>query len=154
MNTRIISLGLLLVVGAPAQAAPATKYGCPIGAAAQQVADDYNRRWLQAVESGNTAELGALYADNAVLMPPTDVTIVGRAPIEAYLTTTQAPRLTDYSVDIVACDMVENTLRFAGVWGAQQIDYRGQAITMTGNIVRILDRQADGSYVFSYEIWN
>jgi len=155
MKTSITSLGFILAAGMLGQHPSATEYGCPIGDPAQQLADDYNQRWLNAVESGSAAELGALYSDNAVLMPPTDETIIGRAPIEAYLTTADnGPQLTNYSVDIVACEMTGDSLQFAGVWGAEQTDYRGRAVAMTGNVLRILVRQTDGSWTSSYEIWN
>jgi ketosteroid isomerase-like protein len=155
MKKRITAIGIILAAGLFGQPVWATEYGCPIGDPAQELADDYNRRWLSAVESGNAEQLGRLYSDNAVLMPPTDETIVGRAPIEAYLTTAaNGPQLDNYSVDIVACEMAGDSLQFAGVWGAEQTDYRGRAVAMTGNVLRILNRQSDGSWAFSYEIWN
>jgi ketosteroid isomerase-like protein len=150
-----ISLGLLLTAGILGQPAVAADYGCPAGAPAERVASDYNRRWLDALETGDPEHLRELYSDNAVIMPPTDETIIGRDPIGEYMATTpSAPPLSNYSVDIVACELAGDTVQFAGVWGADQTDYRGHAVAMTGNVLRILARQADGSWTSSYEIWN
>ena len=155
MKQRIANFGLLLIAAALGEAAMSAEYGCPIGAPAQHVAADYNHRWSTAVESGDPEKLGELYTHNAVLMPPTDETIIGRSLIGKYLAAADKnPQLENYSVDIVACELAGDTLKFAGVWGAEQIDYRGRQIAMTGNLVRILDRQPDGSWALSYEIWN
>lgn len=154
MNRRIAKLGMLALAVAFGQPAWSTEYGCPSGGFAQQLAENYNRRWLSAAESGSAQRLSELYTDNAVLMPPTDETIVGRTPIGEYLAAAGAgPQLADYTVDIVACQLAGDTLQFAGVWGANQTDHRGTAV-VTGNVLRILDRQPDGSWTLSYEIWN
>ena len=155
MKSPITSLVFLITLASFSPWAAATEYGCPIGVPAQRLADDYNRRWVMALNSGNAEELGKLYADNAVLMPPTDETIVGRAPIGSYLTSSaNAPRLDQYTVDIVGCEFSGDSLQFAGVWGTRQIDYRGKSVTISGNVLRILDRQANGSWQTTYEIWN
>ena len=83
-----ISLGLLLTAGILGQPAVAADYGCPAGAPAERVASDYNRRWLDALETGDPEHLRELYSDNAVIMPPTDETIIGRDPIGEYMATT------------------------------------------------------------------
>jgi len=154
MITRMTGFGLLMLAVVFGQGASSTEYGCPNGSDAQQLADDYNRRWLRAAGTGSAQQLAELYTDNAVLMPPTDETIVGRAPIGEYLTANDTgPRLSNYSVDIVACELAGDTLQFAGVWGATQADFRANEI-VTGNVLRIVDRQADGSWATRYEIWN
>jgi len=133
----------------------ATQFGCPAGAPEQQLAETTNTSWLNAVASGNPQRLASLYAENAVLMPPTDETIVGREPIGRYLSGTNTmPGLRDYTVDIVGCDLNGDTLEIAGVWGAEQQDFRGESHNVTGNVVRIANRQADGSWSLKYEIWN
>ncbi len=155
MKIRIATISVLFLAGILGQPAWSTEYGCPIGAPAKQLADDYNHQWLNAIKSGDPTRLSRLYADNAVMMPPTDETIVGNDPIGIYLTTpTSGPQIANYSVDIVGCELTGNTLQFAGVWGAEKTDPRGRAITLTGNLLRILDRQADGTWAMSYEIWN
>jgi ketosteroid isomerase-like protein len=152
-----ILIGILgfFAAAAAAEEATATVFGCPVGEFAQQLADRHNAQWTAAMRARDSSRLAALYAENAILMPPTDETIVGRAPIAAYLTSgnNTAP-LANYSVDIIACDIEGDSLSVAGVWGAEQTDYRGQAIAMTGNVLRVLDRQTDGTWSLRYEIWN
>ena len=155
MKNHIMKLGLVLAAAMFSQPTWSTEYGCPIGDPAKQLADDYNHQWLNAIESGDATGISKLYSDNAVMMPPTDETIVGNDPIGMYLTTaTSGPQIANYSVDIVGCELSGNTLQFAGVWGAEKTDPGGRGIKLTGNLLRILDRQADGSWAMSYEIWN
>ncbi len=148
-------LGLLLAAAMLSQSTWSTEYGCAVGDPAKQLADDYNHQWLNAIESGDATGISRLYSDNAVMMPPTDETIVGNASIGMYLTTpASGPHIANYSVDIVGCELTGNTLQFAGVWGSEKTDHRGHPIALTGNLLRILDRQMDGSWAMSYEIWN
>lgn len=155
MLKQTINSGFLLAALTATAPVMAIEYGCPTGTQAAQLAEDFNQRWRQSIDSGQSAQTAELYTENAILMPPTDETIVGRAPIGEYLkdqSTTSS--LGNYSVDIVACDLDGDTLNVAGVWGAEQVNYRGEAIAMTGNLMRVLDRNDDGSWALRFEIWN
>ena len=56
-------------------------------------------------------------------------------------------------IDYVSCERHGDTLHVAGVWGAT--GSRVAAGTWkTGNLLRILERDAAGQWVASYEIWN
>lgn len=133
----------------------AAEFGCPAGGQAERLAADTTTRWLDAAQSGNPQALAALYAENAVLMPPTDETIVGRQPIARYLAATPgAASLHGYTVDIVGCDLSGDTLEIAGVWGVDEAQRDPRTGLRTGNVMRVANRQPDGSWTLKYEIWN
>jgi len=155
MNQQNIKVLGLLAAAIGAGPVAAADYGCPVGEPAYRLAATYNEQWREAMRSGNADRLAELYTENAVLMPPTDETIVGRAPIGQYFAEPDhKPSLGNYTVDLVACEFDGDSLNIAGVWGAQQIDYRGRSNTISGNLMRVLDRQTDGSWALRYEIWN
>ena len=87
-------------------------------------------------------------------MPPTDETLVGRTPIVAYLGSHQVPaNAANYSVDIVSCERSGDELHVAGVWGLPQTG-SGATTWQSGNLLRILKRDADGNWVAAYEMCN
>ncbi|MGR9090636.1 MAG: YybH family protein [Gammaproteobacteria bacterium] len=127
----------------------------PRAAPAERIATSTTTRWLDAAQSHNARALGELYAENAVLMPPTDETIVGRAPIARYLADGPgAASLRGYTVDIVGCDLSGDTLEIAGVWGVDEAHLDPRTGLRTGNVMRVANRQPDGSWTLKYEIWN
>ena len=155
MKTLTRSLLAAATLASASFATQAAEFGCPAGGPAERIATATTTRWLDAAQSGNAQALAALYAENAVLMPPTDETIVGRAPIVRYLADGPgAASLQGYTVDIVGCDLRGDTLEIAGVWGidgAQRVPRTG---LQTGNVMRVANRQPDGSWTLKYEIWN
>lgn len=121
------------------------------------IADAYEQRLRDAVRAKTGGDVSDLYAESAILMPPTDETLVGRGPIATYLTSRRVP-LTDprYNFDLVSCRMSGDTLHITGVWGVPG-DAGGakQPTTwMSGNLMRVLKPTPDGSWVSAYEIWN
>jgi ketosteroid isomerase-like protein len=143
------------VLATASLATEATDFGCPAGGTAERLAAATTIRWLDAAQSGNPQALAALYTENAVLMPPTDETIVGRAPIARYLAEGPgATSLHGYTVDIVGCDLRGDTLEIAGVWGVDPAHPDPRPGLRTGNVMRVANRQADGSWALKYEIWN
>lgn len=145
------TIAALLAAPAVALAAEAPAIEtCAADSGNRAIAERYDTRWAEAFTRGDAASLEALYAESAVLMPPTDETFVGRTPIAEYLRSAPLPtRGADYSVDFVSCELRGNTLHVAGVWGAQ-----GQAGRVTGNVLRVLEPAGNGRWISRYEIWN
>lgn len=154
MKTRSRNLLATALLATASIATQAAEFGCPAGAA-ERIAAATTTRWLDAAQSGNPQALAELYAENAVLMPPTDETIVGRAPIARYLAEGPgAGRLNGYTVDIVGCDLSGDTLEIAGVWGIDEAQRDPSTDLRTGNVMRVANRQPDGTWTLKYEIWN
>lgn len=146
----IAAIASLVTVSLTATAGVST---CAVDSANRAIAESYQSRWLSALNDRDTSRLSALYAESAVLMPPSDETIVGRAPIAEYLHATPGPAVrAQYSVDFVSCEVRGNALHIAGVWGAQADN--GSNTLATGNLLRVLEPGADGRWIVRYEIWN
>jgi ketosteroid isomerase-like protein len=148
MKTQTLSLIALLVSHLSAHADISI---CAADGETRAIAESYQARWKAAIDKGVPSELSALYAESAVLMPPTDETVVGNTPISAYLSQAELPAAAaEYSVDLVSCELRGNSLHLAGVWGAK---VEHGALT-TGNLMRVLEPGQDGRWVSRYEIWN
>ena len=124
---------------------------CGADARGRAIAEDYDARWRAALAQPSAGALARLYGESAVLMPPTDETYVGRLPIVDYLTHAHVPgQAARYSVDFVSCERHGNALHVAAVWGMPGAN----GVWQSGNVLRVLENQADGNWVASYEIWN
>lgn len=148
---------LTIAAAAVLYAASATSHaavpGCALGSDARAIAESHQTRWLTALNGHDIAGLRALYAESAVLMPPSDETIVGRAPISEYLQASPGPAVrAQYAVDLVSCEVRGNALHIAGVWGARTEN--GSSVLATGNLLRVLEPGESGRWVVRYEIWN
>jgi ketosteroid isomerase-like protein len=145
-----LSFAALLVLSGSAQAGIAT---CAANSDNRAVAEAYQARWIAALNAEDSERIGSLYAESAVLMPPSDETIVGRQPIATYLHRADVPATrAQYSVDLVSCELRGNALHLAGVWGART--GTSSQVLATGNLLRVLEPGADGNWVSRYEIWN
>jgi len=144
------TLGLIALL-APTLSVQADISTCAVDGETRAIAESYQTRWKAALDTRAPAQLSALYAESAVLMPPTDETVVGNTPISAYLSQANLPAsAAEYSVDLVSCELRGNSLHLAGVWGART----GQGALTTGNLMRVLEPGRDGRWVSRYEIWN
>lgn len=151
------TLKLALAASALAAALPvaAEITACPLDSDQGHIARAWTARWLDALHAAEPGDIARLYAEGAVLMPPSDETIVGRDLISAWLSAHPGPaQQADYQVDIVSCELRGNALHIAGVWGASSAAADGQAALATGNVLRVLEPDAEGGWRSRYEIWN
>lgn len=113
------------------------------------------RRYDRALNEGNAEALASLFADDAVMMPPNEPVIAGRAAIlkrHAYLFDTVSLRHSLKSDEQVVAD----TWAFdRGRYNMSVIPFReGQSCKEKGNYVTIFKRQTDGTWKISTDIWN
>jgi ketosteroid isomerase-like protein len=150
MSRAIAILIIGLSFGAVAPVA-ADIHTCDADTRGRVIAEDYDARWRAALAVPSAADLAQLYGESAVLMPPTDETYVGRMPIVDYLTRSHVPgQAARYSVDLVSCELRGDALHIAAVWGIPGANGGWQS----GNVLRVLEPNDDGTWVASYEIWN
>ena len=147
MRTGSLFLSGLLMAAA---AGPAWGQAADIEAVEAVVAAE-----IQSIIDGDVAANMALLTDDAVIMPPGDVAYVGQgaeAFFQAFLEAVEISEARYLSHDIT-------------IYGDVAIDdYRGQltmtpagseeTVTDTFKGIHILERQADGSWLISYDIWN
>ncbi len=110
-----------------------------------------NDAWIQAFRDNDDAALVALYSDDAVIMPPNESVIEGRAAILAYH---EAVTVTEHSESILEIDGRDGIAYIRGTSSTVRMGEDGEPVTVSDKYLVILRRQADGSWLFTHEIWN
>ena len=121
--------------------------------------EQLHRRDAAASKSGDVASLAALWTDDAVALPPGEAPVVGIEAIRKWLAASQP--------DPSAVEIVDYVLEFKEVtirgeeaieWGRSSVALRPRGaasiLRASGNLMRVLKRQADGSWKVSRSVWN
>jgi uncharacterized protein (TIGR02246 family) len=111
--------------------------------------------YVAAHNAGDLDRIMALWADDAILLPPDEPTIYGKAAIRDYI-----EKVLDQIPARVALSLEET--RIADDWafdrGVETVtmgtEASGQSVTMRVKYICILQRQADGSWKFARYIYN
>lgn len=111
-------------------------------------------RWNQAFNRGDAQAVAALYADDAILMPPTDTTVYTRPAIEAFWEGLLAQGFGEHAIDIVDVKVQGDLAYVAGVWSATQAVSGGDKAYYGGNVLSVFQRQGDGSWKAKLHSWN
>ncbi len=146
MNTTstLIAIAMAASLNQPLQAADAPELGIQAS----------NLSWSYALNSGNAEALSQLYTEAAIVLPPTDETLNTRSQIRDFWGQVISQGLTDFSIDNIDTRIEGNTAYQAGVWSASRIDADGGMERIGGNILNVLERQADGSWRARMQTWN
>jgi len=109
--------------------------------------------YVQAVLAGDADAAAAMYADNAILMPPDGPAIEGRAAIRASEAEGAAPQ--GFTLTSVEIDGQGGLAYDRGTWSwTGAVVDTAEAVTLTGKYVTIARKQADGSWLVTVDIWN
>ena len=143
---------LLLIGGISAGSlAQAAIHTCAIDTEDRRFATAYLASWRHAVTNTDDLAIESTYAESAVLMPPTDETVVGRDLISDYFHQTRSDlRAGELNIDLVSCEKRGDAFHIAAVWGTEA----GDGAWKSGNLLQILERADEGRWVTRYEIWN
>lgn len=139
-GTALLGLGMAATVGANAEDA-------------LLLAEKANGSWTQALTKGSAPALASTYTEDAIVTAPTDENLESRKAIENYWSTgiSQGNR---YYTDIEAATVQGSSLFEAGIWSAEIKLADGKSRIIGGNLVRVLDRQDDGSWKIRLETWH
>ncbi len=109
--------------------------------------------FAEAFMASNWAGVAALYTEDAVLMPPNQPAVQGRANIEAWVGT--FPRLTDFSLENVEIDG-RGDLAFVRGTASWTMMPEGapEPIQETAKYLEIRRRQPDGTWLIAVDIFN
>ena len=121
--------------------------------------EQLHRRDAAAAKKGDLATLAELWTDDAVALPPGEPPVVGIDAIRKWLAKSQsdssAVEIIDYVLDFKEVKILGDE---AVEWGRTSVVLRprGAASTMraSGNLMRLLKRQADGSWRVARSVWN
>jgi uncharacterized protein (TIGR02246 family) len=113
-----------------------------------------NLKFGEAVRQGNSAAVGALYAEDAVLLPPGSEMIKGRPGIQAFWQGGLQMGIKDAVLTSVDVTAFGNTAVEIGTY-ALKIQPEGQAaVEDHGKYVVVWKKGADGAWRLAVDIWN
>lgn len=144
----IVLCGVSLVAAETAQTKPQADAGAE--AAVREMA----QAWAAAANTKDAAKIGSLYAGDAVLMPPNEPTVRGRAAIQAYWQKFMDAGARDTSLTTLG---VATSGSIGYEWGTYQFTMPGpgaQPVTDRGKYLVGLRREADGKWRLAYDVFN
>lgn len=118
--------------------------------------DKAHQAWLDAMKANDAQALGRLVTEDAVLMPPNQPAVVGRAAvIDWFAGVVKQARTTDVGVP-------QREVIVAGDWAIERGSFiwkvaptgGGAPIEDRGNFLAIYRRQTDGPWKVTRNIWN
>lgn len=154
MKPLILTAALFAATGSSAAdvATPETLRVAPVEDI-RAIVEANHARWRAALNAGDVDAALSTYSPDAVLMPPTDETLAGHEAIGAFLDAFAETGLQHNGVDLLEVRRAGDTVYAAGVWSARRATGAGREL-IGGNIVTILERQADGSWKTRLQTWN
>ncbi len=114
-----------------------------------------NAKFDLAFNTKNAADIGQLYAENAVVLPaPAGTTVKGRQAVVDFFTGLIEAGVIDHQLTLV--DAVEdgNLSYQVGLWAGAMVDAQGGRQTFGGNVHLVYRKQADGKWLAVTHIWN
>ena len=115
------------------------------------LAQAMNASWTREFDKGYADLLATSYKDDAIVIS-LGTRFEGRDVIQGFWSDT-IKRGEQYSVQIETANFKANSLIEAGTWSVAIPDGDGGSRYVGGNIVRVLDRQPDGSWKIRLETW-
>ena len=117
--------------------------------------DQVRQQYSIAYNAGDVAALAALYTDDAVLLPPNEVTLTGKDAIRSMYEVTFNQFTGEHST-------TSQEIEVAGDWAFGQGAFRvtftpkdgGEPVDQEGKYIVICQRQPDGSWKIARLIWN
>ncbi len=113
-----------------------------------------NLSWEYAMNTGNAYALSGLYTSDAIVMPPSDETLMRTDSIRSYWGNIVGNGVINHSIDSLDIHIDGDTAYQAAIWSAIQVDDEGFEIPVGGNLVTIFERQEDGSWKQKLQSWN
>ncbi|HKA90488.1 MAG TPA: SgcJ/EcaC family oxidoreductase [Haliangiales bacterium] len=114
-----------------------------------------NARWLAAFNGRHPEAFPALYAKDAVLLPPGGQPVSGRDAIAHFWAEgLKETKVKDHTFEIVSMQRDGNLAYQVARWTVTVPSDKGEAVKHTGNTVRIFERQSDGTWLTKVHIFN
>lgn len=114
-----------------------------------------NSRWLAAFNHNNPGALPGMYTEDAVLLPDDSPPAKGRRSIGQYWEKTlKDGKYRDHTFEIVSVHQDGRYAYQVARWTLIVINDTGERKTISGNTVRIFERQPDGTWLTKVHIFN
>lgn len=148
LTVQICGLMLLAIIVSSCQApAPST-----LSEADLATIKTANASYAAAVKARDWAALAALYAQDAIIMPPNHTSVTGRADIQAFFQ--GFPPMSNFEVPVVEIEGRGDLAVVRGTYSLTITQEGAAPVTDTGNWIEMRRKQADGSWLIVRDIWN
>ncbi len=114
-----------------------------------------NARWLATYNTNTPAAFAAMYTEDAVVLPPGGQPVAGRDAITRFWKDRLAPgNRKDHTFEIVSVLQDGGFAYQVARWTLNILNGRDEPTKVSGNTVRIFERQPDGSWLTKVHIFN
>jgi uncharacterized protein (TIGR02246 family) len=112
------------------------------------------QQYVEASLAGDAAGIAAVYAEDATEMPPAMVATEGRTAIGARYAAGTEPLPTTFTITHTEIVGFGDLAYDMGTWAATGEVEGMDPIEISGKYICIVERQADGSWLWKRVIWN
>ena len=117
--------------------------------------DQMNAKFVEAFNSGDAADLAALFADDATRLPPDGTILKGRAAIEARRAEDMAEMPGgELSVTTLDVQFSGDMAYEIGTWSVTGMAPDGEDVMMNGTYLAVFKRTAEGTLVLQADTWS
>jgi uncharacterized protein (TIGR02246 family) len=114
-----------------------------------------NARWLAAYNTNMPAAFAAMYTADAVVLPPGGQPVDGRDAITQFWTDRLKPgNRKDHTFEIVSVRQDGEVAYQVARWTLDIVNPTGAPTRVSGNTVRVFERQPDGAWLTRVHIFN
>jgi uncharacterized protein (TIGR02246 family) len=113
-----------------------------------------NSNWGVAVNKGDTTQLASLYADDAVMMPPSSEILSDRSAIKNYWDILREVGIDAYAIQTINLRIEGDQAYQTVLWEATRNAADGNVFEFKGNMSNVLERQKDGTWKIKLQSWN
>ena len=114
---------------------------------------DVTDRWLKAMMNNDSTAIAAEYTEDAMLLPPNESVVKGRAAIRHYLG--QFPKVTSFKAPLVEMDGHGDLAYVRGTYEATLMPPGAKnPIKDSGKFIEIRRKQPDGRWLIQRDFWN
>lgn len=124
------------------------------GEDARAIAEAANAAWNQALNSGNSQELAALYAEDAIVSPGNGKTLVGRVEIEALFRGFVEAGVHNHTLEIIEVGRTDTLIFQVARWSAEGLAADGKTPGFGGITTSVLEQGKDGTWLARSHVWN
>jgi uncharacterized protein (TIGR02246 family) len=110
--------------------------------------------WNEAFNRGDAAAVAGLYADDAMVLPPSHVIIRGAAAIRDFWHGLIAAGVKEHGITLIEAEADGGLAFAAGRWWAAGPGDDGKSEQFGGTVVTILRRRGDGFWTIGLHTWN
>lgn len=114
-----------------------------------------NQQFDAAFNSKNAQAIGALYAEDAMVMPaPAGQVVKGRQAVADFFAGLIAAGVIEHALTMKEAIVTDTLATQVGHWAAAMVGEDGVKQSFGGNVQVVFQKQADGQWLAVTHIWN